>query len=107
MSTWTDDILGAFSTIKGKILVKSQLGTNYKIKDLGETKLILGMQIDRNPTTGDITLTQRTYCEYMIKCFNMENCSLKSTLLLPGLLQTTDNYPNTPNEITEMKDILY
>jgi len=38
MSTWADDILGAFSTIKGKILVKSQLGTSYKIKDLGEAK---------------------------------------------------------------------
>ena len=65
------------------------------------------MQIDRNPTTGDITLSQRAYCKCMIKCFNMENCSLKSTLLLPGLLLTTNNYLNTLDEITKMKDTLY
>jgi len=47
-STWTDDILGASSTIEGKHLVKSQLGSSYEIKDLGEAKLILGMHIDRN-----------------------------------------------------------
>jgi len=69
--------------------VKSQLGTSYKIKDLGEEKLILGMQIDRNPTTGDIILSKRVYCEYMIKCFNMENCSPK---LIPlSTWPATDN----------------
>jgi len=106
-STWTNNILGTSSTIKGEILVKSQLGTSYKIKDLGEAKLILGMQIDRNPTTGDITLSQRAYCKCMIKHLNMENCSPKSTPLPPGLLLTTDNCPNTPDKITEMKDIPY
>ena len=43
MSTWTDDILDASSTIKGEVLAKSQLGTSYEIKDLGEAKLILGI----------------------------------------------------------------
>ena len=56
-STWTDDILGAFSTIEGKNLAKSQLGLSYEIKDLGKAKLILGIYIDRNQK-GDITLSQ-------------------------------------------------
>jgi len=43
MSTWTDDILDASSIIKGEVLAKSQLGTSYEIKDLGEAKLILGI----------------------------------------------------------------
>jgi len=37
----------------------------------------------------------------------MENCSPKSTPLSPGLLLTTINCPNIPNEITEIKDIPY
>jgi len=65
------------------------------------------MQIDRNPTTGDITLSKRVYCEHMIKCFNMENCSPKLTPLPPGLLLTTDNCPNIPDKITEMKNTSY
>lgn len=57
-STWTDDVLGASSTVEGENLAKSQLGASYEIKDLGEAKLILGMRISRDPTTGDITLSQ-------------------------------------------------
>ena len=38
--TQTDDVLGVSLTIKGENLAKSQLGTSYEIKDLGEAKLI-------------------------------------------------------------------
>ena len=55
-STWTNDILGASSTIEGENLAKSQLGSSYEIKDLGKAKLILGMCIDRNQK-GDVTLS--------------------------------------------------
>jgi len=37
----------------------------------------------------------------------MENCSSKSTPLPLGLLLTTNNCPNTSDEITEMKDTPY
>jgi len=73
-STWTDDVLDASSTIKGKNLAKSQLGASYEIKDLGEAKLILGMRINRDPITGNISLFQKSYCEHMLRRFNMENC---------------------------------
>ena len=64
--TWTDNILGASSTIEGKNLAKSQLGSSYDIKDPGEAKLILGMHIDRNQKR-DVTLLQQTYCECLLK----------------------------------------
>ena len=106
-STWTDDILGASSTVEGENLAKSQLGASYEIKDLGEAKLILGMCIHRDNVTGNISLSQKLYCERMLRCFSMENCSLKSTPLPPGLLLTTEDCPNTPEEVDEMKDIPY
>jgi len=62
-STWTDDILGASSSINGEKLAKAQLSMSYKLKDLGEAKLILGIHIERNPISGDITLLQKAYCE--------------------------------------------
>jgi len=106
-STWTDDILGASSTIEGKNLAKSQLGASYKIKDLGETKLILGMCINRDPITGNISLSQKSYCKCMLRRFNMENYSQKLTPLPPGLLLTTEDCPNTPEEANKMKDTPY
>jgi len=103
-STWTDDILGASSTIEGKCLVKSQLGSSYEIKDLGEAKLILGMYIDRNPQD-DITLSQHTYCEWLLKWFNMESCSPATTPLSPGLILSIEDCPTIPDEANEMKNI--
>ena len=105
--TWTDDVLGALSTIEGKNLAKSQLGTSYEIKDLGEAKLILGIHINRDPITGNISLFQKSYCKRMLRCFNMENCLPKLTPLSPGLLLTTEDCPNTPKEANKMKNTLY
>ena len=85
-STWTDDVLDASSTIEGKNLAKSQLGASYEIKDLGEAKLILGMHINRDPITGNISLFQKSYCERMLRCFNMENCHKLHLAISPSIL---------------------
>jgi len=106
-SIWTDDVLDASSTIEGENLAKSQLGASYEIKDLGEAKLILGMCINRDPITRNISLSQKSYCEYMLRRFNMENCSPKLTPLPPGLLLTTEDCPNTPEEANKIKDTPY
>ena len=55
-STQTDNILGALSTAEGEKLAKYELGSSYKIKDIGEAKLILGMHITQNKNR-DVTLT--------------------------------------------------
>ena len=43
--TWTNDILGTSSTFKGEKKTKTELASSYEIKDLGEAKLILGIQM--------------------------------------------------------------
>ena len=44
-STWIDNILEVSLTTAGEETAKAQLSSSYKIKDLGETTLILGMWI--------------------------------------------------------------
>ena len=103
-STWTDDVLGASSTLEGECLAKLQLGSSYEIKDLEEAKFILGMRIDRN-TDGDITLSQQAYCERLLNHFNMTSCSPITTLLSPGTVLLSEDCPITPDEENEMKKI--
>ena len=103
-STWTNDVLGASSTLEGERLAKLQLGWSYEIKDLGEAKFILGMRIDRN-TDGDITLSQQAYCERLLNRFNMTFCSPTTTPLSPGIVLSSEDYPTTPDEENEMKKI--
>jgi len=105
--TWTDDILEVSSTLEGKTLAKNQLGTSYKIKDLGEVKLILGICVDRDPTTGNIMLSQKAYCEWMFNRFNISKCIPVSTLLPPGLILSSDNCPTTTQEAEKMKNTPY
>ena len=105
--TQTDNILGILSTVEGENLAKSQLGASYEIKDMEEAKSILGICIDRDSITGDITLSQRSYCKYILKCFNMESCSLKSTPLPSGLVLTVENCSSTPEKTNKIQDMLY
>ena len=65
------------------------------------------MRINRDPITGNISLSQKSYCKCMLRHFNIENCLLKLALLPSGLLLITEDYPNTPEEANEMKDIPY
>jgi len=106
-STWTDNILEVSSTLEGKTLAKNQLGTSYKIKNLGEAKLILGICVDRDPTTGNIMLSQKAYCEQMLNRFNMSKCIPVSTPLPPGLTLLSNNCPTTTQEAEEIKNTPY
>ena len=106
-STWTDDILGASSTLEGETLVKEELAVSYELKDIGEAKLILGMRINRNPSSSDITLSQRAYCKCMLYRFRMDDYASTSIPLPVGSILSIDNCPRTPKEMDEMKDIPY
>jgi len=105
-SIWTDNVLGAFSTMKSETMAKQQLKLSYEIKDIGEAKLILGMWIDQNKQE-DVTLSQMAYVEHLLKCFNMQSCSPLTTLLPCSLSLSVEDCPLTPSEAKEMKKVSY
>ena len=80
---------------------------SYELKDIGEAKLILGMRINRNPSSSDITLSQRAYCKCMLYRFRMDDYASTSIPLPVGSILSIDNCPRTPKEMDEIKDIPY
>jgi len=74
---------------------------------MGETKFILGMHINKDSIIENITLSQRSYCKCMLKCFNIESCLPKSTLLLSGLVLIVEDCSSTPEETNEIQDTPY
>ena len=106
-STWTDNILGASSTPEEKKWAKDELQLSYEIKDLGEAKLILGIRIDRDQKSGDITLSQQSYAQRILTRFNMDKCTPSSTPLSTGLRISIDNCPISNEEETEMANVPY
>jgi len=104
--TWTDDILGASSTLEGETLAKEQLRSSYEIKDIGEAKLILGMKISQSKNE-DVVISQRAYAKRLLKRFNMHSCSLLITPLPYGLSISTEDCPANASEIEEMRKVPY
>jgi len=105
-TTWTDDILGASTTLAGEVKAKEELRSSYEIKDLGEAKYILGMKIERTDD-GSIKLSQCIYSEHVLERFSMAEAKSRSTSLPPGITLSIKNSPETQDEADEMKGVPY
>lgn len=68
-NNYNNEVLGTSMTLKGSRLVKKELGSKFKVKDMEELNYILSMHFDKDPKTGDISLSQQAYLECMLKCF--------------------------------------
>ena len=66
------------------VRLKAQLRKEFEMKDLGEAKKILGMEITRDKVTGTVWLTQKQYLKNVLKRFGMDdNTKPVSTPLAP------------------------
>ena len=71
--------------------LKSKLLTRFKIKDLGELKLILGMRVTRNRKLKTLTIDNEVQIKATLKTFGMDECKSASTPeSLEKLEATTD-----------------
>jgi transposase InsO family protein len=71
--------------------LKATFCQTYKMKDIGESKWILGMRIVRDRCARTLTLDQAQYCEKALARFNMQNCKSVAT---PG--DHTDHVNDRP-----------
>ena len=74
---WVDDIL-LFSprdTNSPITHIKKQLSAKYRMKDLGEPRLFIGIEIDRDRKACTIRLHQRKYIEETLEMFSMTSCN--------------------------------
>lgn len=63
------------------IQIKNRLGREFKMKDLGKIKDVLGMRVDRQGNLGNITIMQERYIQNMLQRFRMGDCKPISTPL--------------------------
>ena len=65
--------------------LKVLLSSEFDIKDLGEVKKILGMEILRDRAKGILYLSQRRYIEKVLRRFSMGDAKSVSTPLASHL----------------------
>ena len=85
----------------------ASLSQHFKLRDLGDTSFLLGIQITRNRSERRLELSQRQYIVDMLKRYNMADCNTVTTPLVPGNRLSIEDCPKTPEEHQRMANVPY
>src|SRR6201999_44767 len=95
----------ASTTALDKFVV--DLSKYFKLRDLGPTEYLLGIEITRNRAQRKIQLCQKQYIINKLEEFGMTDCSTVQTPMLPNSVLTKEQCPTTPEAVEAMKNIPY
>lgn len=92
LGVFVDDFLLICRSLPTLNKLKQDLSSHWKIKDLGEVKHFIGLNVERNWDEGTITIHQEKYIKEILHRFGMEESHPLSTPMEPGLkLETPED----------------
>ncbi|KAF7768476.1 hypothetical protein Agabi119p4_7719 [Agaricus bisporus var. burnettii] len=83
----------------------TELSKHFKLRDLGSTTLLLGIQVKQDRSHHTISLSQEHYIKELLERFNMDDADPLSTPLAPGS-ELSDIIPSLEDQ-AEMKSVPY
>ena len=105
---YVDDMLIASKSKMEIEKLKSQLSCDFEMKDLGEAKKILGMEIERDRSKGKICLSQKQYLKKVLHRFGMNDGTKPvSTPLASHFKLKSTMSPSTDDEFNYMAKVPY
>jgi hypothetical protein len=102
-----DDMTIAAKTKEEIAQVKDELKAHFKLRDLGPTSWLLGVEIKRNRSKCSITLSQRQYILDILQRFNMEDCKPVSTPIDPSVRLSSSMSPQSSADVKFMQSVPY
>ena len=87
--------------------LQKQLCNVFEMKDLGNAKQILGMNISRNREKSSILLNQKSYILSVLKKFSVQNAKPASIPLAAHFQLCIDQSPKTVSEKAKMEKVPY
>ena len=100
IALYVDDLLIACSDMSVLIETKKQLSNGFKMKDLGESKIILGMDISRDRRAGTLSLCQSRYSQKVIDRYGLTHAKGVSTPMDPEI-DLTESAPQSKQPYRE------
>ena len=76
---WVDDIVVAGSCMNMISDFKTAISERFKMKDLGELKFVLGLEVKRDRSRRRIEINQEAYIAQTLKRFGMSKCKAAAT----------------------------
>src|SRR5258706_3083534 len=107
LAVHVDNMVIVSNSNSGLSKMKLDLSRHFKVKDLGEVKFLLGIEVIRNRKSGMIELLQQAYINQLLKCFNLQDVKASATPLSTGTQLTQNDCPTTKEEINDMANIPY
>ena len=104
---FVDDITLASKSVDVLDSFVAELGKHFKLRDLGETSFLLGIQITRDRAKRKLWLSQKQYVLNKLEEFKMADCKPVGTPMLPGLKLSSEQSPQTDEEKAEMSKVPY
>jgi hypothetical protein len=90
-----DDMLIIAKSKIDIVNLKTQLSSEFEMKDLGAGKKIFGMEITRDRKSGLLFLSQHDYIQKVLHHFNMYDSKSVSTPNAPHFKLSSSHSPNT------------
>ena len=87
--------------------LKARLKLEFEMKDLGDARVILGMEIVRDRKSRTLRLTQKSYIQKILNRFNLDGAKSESTSLPSHIKITKDDCPAGDIGKAEMSKISY
>ncbi|CAM8938448.1 unnamed protein product [Rhodiola kirilowii] len=107
MLLYVDDILLISKSVDKIKVLKSQLSSEFDMKDLGKAKKILGMVIDRDRSKCFLKLHQRPYLEKIVSKFSSLDCKPVQVPLAPHFILSKSQSPKSDVEFAKMENVPY
>uniref|UniRef100_A0A2A4JA71 Integrase catalytic domain-containing protein n=1 Tax=Heliothis virescens TaxID=7102 RepID=A0A2A4JA71_HELVI len=95
VAVWVDDLIIFTNSNKLKSDIKEKLKKEFYMKDLGEAKQFIGINISRNRKEGKIMLDQRNYITEILDRFSMtESKPMKTPIEVNAKFEKGENEDN-------------
>ena len=107
LALYVDDMLVACKDLSEIARFKEEMSRQFEMKDLGQAKKILGMNIERDKKNEKLILSQKEYAGKVIRKFNMTNSKPVKTPLGQHFKLSSVQCPETEEERKEMNCIPY
>jgi len=107
VAVYVDDSTIMSKSVEEVHKMKSALSNRFKMTDLGEVGVILGMKVMRDREKKILSLSQEKYVKDMLTRFNMSECGGKRTPMVVGEKLTKEMCPSTKEEEEDMSMVPY
>ena len=104
---FVDDITLASKSAAKLDYFVTELGKQFKLRDLGPTTFLLGVEISRNRKERKLHLSQRQYIVNKLEEFGMSDCKPVGTPMIPGSKLSSDQSPKSEDEKAKMINVPY